>query len=65
MRTRAQATLEFTVAFFLMVILLYSLLMLWKKFSDKIIERQHDYSGKRVISGTYDVGLGPTIPYLP
>ncbi len=65
MRNKAQATLEFTVAFVIMVVLLFSLLSIWKKWADKIIDRQERYNQGRVSSGTYNIGYGPTIPYLP
>ena len=65
MKSKAQATLEFTVTFAIMVILLFSLLLIWKKWCDKIIDRQRDYSRNRVVSGSYDMGLGPELPYLP
>ncbi len=63
MRNRAQATLEFVVTFFIMVILLYSLLILWKKWCDKIIERQHAYSQSRIVSGSSGIDKNP--PNLP
>lgn len=65
MKTKAQATLEFMVTFAIMVILLFSLLSLWKKWCDKIIDRQRKYSQDRVKAGTYNMGLGDYIPYLP
>lgn len=64
-RNKAQATLEFTVTFVIMVILLFSLLAIWKKWADKIIERQQSYSGGRVEQGTYGPGKGTPIPYMP
>lgn len=65
MRNRAQATLEFTVTFAIMVILLFSLLSIWKKWSDKIIDRQRAYSQDRVENGSYSMGYGDPLPYLP
>lgn len=65
MSNKAQATLEFTVMFAIMVVLLFGLLALWKKWCDKIIDRQHEYSQDRVESGSVDMGTGPEIPYWP
>lgn len=65
MRNKAQATLEFTVTFVIMAVLLISLLTLWKRWCDKIIERQRDYSASRVETGSYSIGYGQPIPYMP
>lgn len=65
MRNRAQATLEFTVTFAIMVMLLFSLLSIWKKWCDKIIDRQREYSQDRVEDGSYSMGYGDPLPYLP
>lgn len=64
-KNKAQAALEFVITFVLMVILLFSLLSLWKRWCDKIIDRQRDYSHNRVESGSYSTGLGPPVPWMP
>ncbi len=51
---KAQATLEFTVAFVIMMVLLFGLLGLWKKWSDNIIRRQINYNENRVKAGHMD-----------
>lgn len=51
MRSRAQATLEFTVTFVIMMVLLFGLLSLWKKWTDRIIDRQRLYNEGRVGAG--------------
>jgi len=63
MRNRAQAALEATVAFAIMVILLFSLLKIWKKWADKIIEKQESYSGSRVSNASEP--STPLPPYMP
>lgn len=65
MKNKAQATLEFTVMFVMMIILLFGLLALWKRWCDRIIEDQHAYSESRVQSGHVDMGLGPRISPWP
>lgn len=59
MRDRAQATLEFTIMFFVMVVLLLSLLTLWKKYTDKIVDRQKAYNDDRVYNNPIGTGEGP------
>lgn len=51
MRIKAQAALEFTVTFVIMMILLFGLLSLWKKWTDRIIDRQIAYNQGRVGAG--------------
>lgn len=51
MRSRAQAVLEFTVTFVIMMVLLFGLLSLWKKWADRIIDRQRAYNLGRVGAG--------------
>jgi len=53
MNKKAQATLEFTVMFVIMMILLFGLLALWKKWCDRIIDRQHEWSQERVYTIPY------------
>ncbi len=66
MRNRAQATLEFTVTFAIMVMLLFSLISIWQKWCNKIITRQSGYSQSRADSGSSNsMGMGDPIPYLP
>jgi len=63
MKNKAQATLEFAVMFVIMVILLLSLLALWKKFSDRIIERQQAYNAGRNSPMNIPTGEGPCSDY--
>jgi hypothetical protein len=69
MKNRAQATLEFTVMFAIMVVLLFGLLGLWKQWCDRIIQRQYDYSRSRVTKENKtinrNIGLGPGISPWP
>lgn len=66
---KAQATLEFTVMFVMMIILLFGLLSLWKAWCEKIIEDKRSYSRGRVREGNRnidrDIGLGPRISPWP
>jgi len=55
MANKAQATLEFTVVFAIMVFLLLGMLSLWKWSSDKIVNRQVRYNSERLKSGARDV----------
>lgn len=68
MKNKAQATLEFTVTFVIMILLLFGLLAIWKKWADKIIERQYNYGKNRVENGNWDgnwdVGTGAPIPWM-
>ncbi|MFA6358480.1 MAG: hypothetical protein WCY09_07485 [Candidatus Omnitrophota bacterium] len=60
MNKKAQATLEFTLTFVIMVTLLFGLIKIWKGSSDKIIKAQLDYNSSRKDAGggaaTYDDG---------
>lgn len=49
---KAQATLEFTVAFVIITALLLGMLSLWKWSSDRIVKRQLEYNSTRVEAGT-------------
>jgi hypothetical protein len=53
---KAQATLEFTVVFVIMVTLLMGLLSLWKWSSDNIVERQNKYNQTRKQAGSDSPG---------
>jgi len=53
---KAQATLEFTVVFVIMVTLLMGLLTLWKWSSDNIVNRQKKYNETRVGAGSSSPG---------
>jgi len=52
MGRRAQATLEFTLAFVIIVALIASLFIMWKWSTDNIVKRQKWYSGSRVQAGS-------------
>ncbi|MCX5706984.1 MAG: hypothetical protein NTW13_04950 [Candidatus Omnitrophica bacterium] len=52
MRKKAQATLEFTVIFVIIIMLLFGLLGLWKWSADNIVRRQMWYKGSRVPAGS-------------
>lgn len=56
MNNKAQATLEFTLIFVVMVALLFGLLGLWKWSSDNIIRRQIEYNAGRVSAGSTTPG---------
>ena len=53
---KAQATLEFTVIFVIMVTLLMGLLALWKWSSDNIVQRQQSYNTTRLQAGSGSPG---------
>jgi len=53
---KAQATLEFTLVFVIMVALLFGLLGLWKWSSDNIIRRQVFYNSTRKTAGSTGEG---------
>lgn len=55
---KAQATLEFTVIFVIMVTLLMGLLGLWKWSSDNIVSRQLHYNATRLAAGSGSPGQG-------
>ncbi|PIS34256.1 MAG: hypothetical protein COT38_01050 [Candidatus Omnitrophica bacterium CG08_land_8_20_14_0_20_41_16] len=59
MRDKAQATLEFTLIFVIMVALLAGLLGLWKWSSDNIIRRQLNYNATRVAEGSTPSSSAP------
>ena len=54
---KAQATLEFTLIFVILVSLLAGLLSLWKGSSDAIIKRQMDYNLNRKTVGSIPSGV--------
>ena len=56
MSGKGQATLEFTVIFVIMVVLLAGLFNLWKWSSDNIIKRQVFYNDTRVRYGSVGEG---------
>ena len=62
MRNKAQATLEFTLIFVIIVALLMGLLTLWKWSSDNIIKRQRNYNSSRLTAGS-DTPGEPGIVY--
>ncbi len=64
-KKKAQATLEFTVAFVIMAVLLFSLLNIWMKFAKKIVKDERDYYRSRVESGAVNIGLGDPISSCP
>jgi len=76
MKNKAQAALEFMVTFVVMSVLLYSLIILWKQWSDRIIIRQQAYSRSRMeavnsngldqyVNKNVYIGPGPSIdPWL-
>ncbi len=53
---KAQATLEFTLIFVIMVSLLLGLLSLWKWSSDNIVKRQQSYNASRLGAGSSSPG---------
>ncbi|MFA5092501.1 MAG: hypothetical protein WC543_00955 [Candidatus Omnitrophota bacterium] len=57
MKNKAQATLEFTVVFIIMVALLIGMVKLWKMSSDRIISRQVEYNASRLKAGEKDATL--------
>ena len=61
MMNRAQATLEFTVVFVIMVALLLGMLSLWKWSSDNIVKRQIAYNASRLQEGK----RGPAVEPVP
>jgi hypothetical protein len=52
MKRRAQATLEFTLAFVIIVALSLSLFIMWKWSTDNIVKRQRWYYQTRVEAGS-------------
>lgn len=53
---KAQATLEFTLIFVIMVMLLLGLLGLWKWSSDNIVSRQQNFNASRLQAGSSTPG---------
>jgi hypothetical protein len=51
MINKAQATLEFTVVFVIMIALLIGMISLWLWSSSRIVSRQIDYNAMRVKGG--------------
>lgn len=69
MKTKAQATLEFTLIFVIIVALLLTLFVLWKWTTDNIVKRQKWYNGSRTAAGSILPGdstptAQPTVPAL-
>ncbi|MDD5130706.1 MAG: pilus assembly protein [Candidatus Omnitrophica bacterium] len=60
---KAQATLEFTLAFIVMVALIAGLLNLWSWSNGHIGARQGAYEGSRVGAGSKDSPGEPAVPY--
>lgn len=56
MKLRAQATLEFTLMFVVLAVLLMGLLGLWKWSSDNIVKRQQSYNATRLQAGSSSPG---------
>lgn len=56
MMNKAQATLEFTLIFVIMVALVMGLLGLWKWSSDNIVKRQLSYNSTRLQAGSSSPG---------
>jgi hypothetical protein len=54
---KAQATLEFTVIFVIMVALMASLLGMWKWSVSNIVKRQQSYNGSRLSAGSSSPGV--------
>ncbi|MGA2775803.1 MAG: hypothetical protein ABSE81_07085 [Candidatus Omnitrophota bacterium] len=54
MKRRAQATLEFTFVFVIIIALISSLFVMWKWSTDNIVKRQEWYNGSRVGAGSID-----------
>ena len=58
MQNKGQATLEFTLVFVAIVVLLLGMISIWKPASDSIVRRQIRYNNSRVGAGagppTYD-----------
>lgn len=53
---KAQATLEFTIVFVIMVILLFGLLNMWMWSNNNIVLRQKWYNQQRKAAGSTDPG---------
>jgi len=68
-KNKAQATLEFTVTFVIMAILLLGLLNVWRLWVERIVQRQKQYSSGRIteenIKIQKQIGLGPKISPWP
>jgi Flp pilus assembly protein TadG len=60
---KAQATLEFALAFIVMVALIAGLLNLWAWSKDQIGARQGSYEGTRVAAGSKDSPGDPEVSY--
>ena len=64
MRQKSQATLEFTLIFVIIVMLLFGLLSLWKWSVNNIVYRQKAYNSSRTQAGSSTPGQ-PEKPYSP
>ncbi|MCK9432772.1 MAG: hypothetical protein PHS12_05765 [Candidatus Omnitrophica bacterium] len=60
---KAQATLEFTLVFVIMVALIAGLLNLWAWSEGQIWARQGSYEGTRVAAGSKDSPGEPEVSY--
>ncbi|MCX5693765.1 MAG: hypothetical protein NT014_01325 [Candidatus Omnitrophica bacterium] len=60
---KGQATLEFTLAFIIMVALIAGLLNLWSWSNSQIGGRQGSFEGSRVAAGSKDSPGEPAVPY--
>ncbi|MFA5311072.1 MAG: hypothetical protein WC355_02030 [Candidatus Omnitrophota bacterium] len=56
MKRKAQATLEFTLIFVIIAVLIFGLLTFWKWSSDNIVKRQVRYNQTRVQAGSTTPG---------
>lgn len=63
MTKRAQATLEFALAFIIMVALIAGLLNLWAWSKNQIGARQGSYEGSRVAAGSKGSPGEPEVSY--
>jgi len=52
MKEKAQVTLEFTMIFVIVIMLLFGLLSLWKWSADNIVKRQMAYNSTRTQAGS-------------
>ena len=60
MKNNAQATLEFTLAFVIIIALSLSLFIMWKWSTDNIVKRQKWYNSSRVAAGSIGTPGQPT-----
>ena len=69
MKIKAQATLEFTLIFVIIVAVLLTLFVMWKWSTDNIVKRQKWYNNSRKAAGSILPGdstatAQPTVPAL-